>query len=300
MYGWINLDKPCGMSSALAVNLVKRILNVKKAGHAGTLDPLASGVLPIAIGEATKVMPYAVDVIKSYLFTVQWGEQRTTDDAEGEIVDKSDIIPCIEDIKKIMPDFIGLLKQVPPSFSAVHVNGVRAFKLARSGQDVNLSSRFVDVLELKLLSFDVENNKADFYLSCRKGVYIRSIARDLGIKLGCLGYVTKLQRVRVGCFRKKNAITLEMLKTLYSNCKSSYLLPLWYVLQDIKHLNNFFSEVEIKKLKNGQNIELNNLYVIRNCDICYVSTGNVPVAICSIINSVVRPVRIFNVRGLVF
>lgn len=269
---------------------------VQESKSAGTLDPLASGVLPIAIGEATKVMPYAVDVVKSYLFTVQWGEQRTTDDIEGKIVAKSDIVPSSEDIKKAIPNFIGLLRQVPPNFSAVHVNGVRAFKLARNGQDVSLTSRDVNVLKLKLLSADQENNKADFYLLCKKGVYVRSIARDLGIELGCLGYVRKLQRVRVGCFRKKNAITLEMLKMLYNNSrKCSYLLPLWYVLQDMKHLNDVFSDIQIKKIKNGQNIELNNLYVVRNCGICYVSTGNVPVAICSIVNSVVRPVRIFNV-----
>ncbi|AHC39153.1 tRNA pseudouridine(55) synthase TruB [Ehrlichia muris] len=296
MYGWINLNKPCGISSTAAVNLVKKILNVKKAGHAGTLDPLASGVLPIAIGEATKVMPYAVDVVKSYLFTVQWGEQRTTDDAEGEIIEKSNIIPNLEDIKEAIPNFVGLLKQVPPNFSAVHVNGIRAFKLARSGQDVSLASKHVYVLELKLLSVDKENNRADFYLLCKKGVYVRSIARDLGIQLGCLGYVIKLQRVRVGYFREKNAITLEMLKMLHSDGrKCSYLFPLCYVLQDIKHLDSIFSDIQIKKIKNGQNIELNNLCVISNCDICYVSTDNVPVAICNIFNNVVRPVRVFNV-----
>ena len=296
MYGWINLNKPCGISSASAVNQIKKVLNVKKVGYAGTLDPLASGVLPVAIGEATKVMPYAVDVIKSYLFTVQWGEQRTTDDAEGEVIGKSDVIPHPEDIQKVISNFIGVLEQVPPDFSAVYVNGVRAFKLARDGQNVNLAARCVDVLDLKLLSVDQNSNRADFYLLCKKGVYVRSIARDLGISLGCLGYVSKLKRVRVGYFKYKNAITLEMLKRLHDCGKiRSYLFPLKYVLQDIEHLNDIFSDIQIKKIKNGQNIELNNLYVTRNCDICYVSTGNVPVAICSIVNSIIKPVRVFNV-----
>ncbi|WDM85687.1 tRNA pseudouridine(55) synthase TruB [Ehrlichia sp. JZT12] len=296
MYGWINLNKPCGISSASAVNQVKKILNVKKIGYAGTLDPLASGVLPVAIGEATKVMPYAVDVIKSYLFTVQWGQQRATDDAEGEVIGESYVIPRPEDIQKVIPNFIGKLEQVPPDFSAVYVNGRRAFKLARDGQDVNLPARYVDVLDLKLLSVNRNSNEADFYLLCKKGVYVRSIARDLGISLGCLGYVSKLRRVRVGYFKHKNAITINKLKELHSCGRIySYLLPLKYVLQDIEHLNDIFSNIEIRKIKNGQNIELNNLYVTRNCDICYVSTGNVPVAICSIVNSIIKPVRVFNV-----
>ena len=296
MYGWINLNKPCGISSAAVVNRVKKILKVKKVGYAGTLDPLASGILPIAIGEATKVMPYAVDVVKSYLFTVQWGEQRTTDDAEGEVIARSNIIPNPEDIQRIIPSFIGVLKQVPPDFSAIHVNGVRAFKLARNGQDVSLTARSVNVLDLKLLSVDNNINRGYFYLLCRKGVYVRSIARDLGISLGCFGYVAELKRVRVGYFKQKNAITLEMLKMLHDSGRTnSYLLPLKYVLQDVEHLNDIFSSIQIKKIKNGQNIELNNLYVTRNCDICYVSTCNVPIAICSIVNSVIKPVRVFNV-----
>ncbi|QLK57770.1 tRNA pseudouridine(55) synthase TruB [Ehrlichia ruminantium] len=296
MYGWINIDKPCGISSASVVSRVKKILNVKKVGYAGTLDPLASGILPIAIGEATKLMPYAVDVQKSYIFTVQWGEQTTTDDASGEVIKKSNIVPHFEEINKIIPNFIGMIEQVPPNFSAIHVDGVRAFRLARNGQEFELSSRYVNVVRLKLLSFSRENNTADFYLLCKKGVYVRSIARDLGIHLGCFGYVAKLRRVRVGYFKQKNAITLDKLKILHNNGDThKYLLPLWYVLQDIKHLDDVFCSVEISKIKNGQNIQLNNLYMVKNCDMCYVSTHSVPVAICSIANNVIKPVRVFNV-----
>ena len=146
------------------------------------------------------------------------------------------------------------------------------------------------------MSLNRENNTADFYLLCKKGVYVRSIARDLGISLGCLGYVAKLRRVRVGYFKQRNAITLDELKILHYNGNTrKYLLPLCYVLQDIKHLSDVLCSVEISKIKNGQNIKLNNLYIARNCDICYVSAHSVPVAICSMINNVIKPVRVFNV-----
>ncbi|QGR02423.1 tRNA pseudouridine(55) synthase TruB [Ehrlichia ruminantium] len=296
MYGWINIDKPCGISSASVVSRIKKILNVKKVGYAGTLDPLASGILPVAIGEATKLMPYAVNVNKSYLFTVQWGEQRTTDDVSGEVIKKSDMVPYLDDINRVIPSFIGVVEQVPPNFSAIYVNGVRAFELARSGQKFRLRSRYVNILDLKLLSFNRENKTADFYLLCKKGVYVRSIARDLGISLGCLGYVTKLRRVRVGYFKQRHAITLDKLKILHNSGNThKYLLPLRYVLQDVKQLNDVLCNVEISKIKSGQNIQLNNLYMVKNCDICYVSTHSVPVAICSIINNVIKPVRVFNV-----
>ncbi|WP_264377210.1 tRNA pseudouridine(55) synthase TruB [Wolbachia endosymbiont (group B) of Ochlodes sylvanus] len=209
--GWLNLDKPTGMSSAQAVTQIKRIFGIKKAGHLGTLDPLASGVLPIALGEATKTIPYLSCDLKAYNFTIKWGKQTTTDDLGGDIIRTSDIKPEYNQINCAIKDFIGEITQTPPQFSAVKIKGARAYKLARSGQKVNIKPRQVKIHELKLIFLDTINNSADFSMICGSVVYVRSIARDLGVTLNCFGHITKLRRTMVGDFKEDESVTIEQL-----------------------------------------------------------------------------------------
>ena len=178
VHGWLVVDKPLGVTSARAINAVKRLFPKQKIGHAGTLDPLASGVLPLAIGEATKVMPYVVDWGKTYTFTVTWGEERTTDDREGEVTAQSDLRPTKEEIEAILSSYQGDIFQVPPAYSAIKIEGQRAYARARRGEQVEMKSRPVFVKSLTLESFSA--NEASFKMECGKGTYVRSIARDLG------------------------------------------------------------------------------------------------------------------------
>ncbi len=217
--GWLNLDKPTGMSSAQAVTQVKKIFGIEKAGHLGTLDPLASGVLPIAFGEAMKTIPYLSCNLKAYNFTIKWGKQTTTDDLGGDIIRTSDIKPEYNQINCVIKDFIGEITQTPPQFSAVKIKGARAYKLARSGQKVNIKPRQVKIHELKMIFLDTINNSADFSMICGSGVYVRSIARDLGIELNCFGHITQLRRTMVGDFKEDESVTIEQLtkkNTTYS------------------------------------------------------------------------------------
>jgi tRNA pseudouridine55 synthase len=208
--GWVCLDKPVGLTSTQAVAQVKHLLNAKKAGHAGTLDPLASGVLPIALGEATKTVPIVQDGVKVYRFGVQWGEETDTDDAEGRVIATSEFRPDAGAIAALLPGFIGVIHQVPPIYSALKIAGERAYDLAREGVDVVLSAREIVVHRLELLSS--EPDMATFEAECGKGTYVRAIARDLGRLLGCYGHVVLLRRTRVGPFRADGAATLERLR----------------------------------------------------------------------------------------
>ncbi len=205
--GWLILDKPRGMTSNQALGAVKRLLSPRKAGHAGTLDPLATGVLPIALGDATKTVPYAVDGLKAYRFVVRWGIATDTDDAEGRAIATSEARPSRAGIAALIPRFTGEIMQTPPRFSAIKVAGERAYDLARGGEEVELAARPVVVRSLEL----VETPDADtaiFEALCGKGTYVRAIARDMGAALGCFGHVTALRRTRVGPFGEAEAITL--------------------------------------------------------------------------------------------
>ena len=196
--GWINLDKPTGVSSTQAVGRLKFLFNAKKAGHAGTLDPLASGVLPVALGEATKTVPVVQDGAKSYRFRVRWGEESATDDAEGEIVARSDRRPAPAEIESLLPRFVGAILQTPPTFSAIRIAGARAYDLAREGETFEIEPRPINVYRLELKS--AEPHTAVLEAECGKGAYVRAIARDLGRALGCYGHVIELRRTRVGPF----------------------------------------------------------------------------------------------------
>ncbi len=232
--GWINLDKPVGMSSAAAVAKVKWLLyqlpraetdekRKIKIGHAGTLDPLASGILPLALGKATKTVQYMMDAQKAYEFSVTWGQERETDDAEGQVVVSSDARPTIAEIQEILHKFTGDIMQTPPNYSAIKLGGKRAYALARAGQAVEIKSRQVSVVSLEIVGGDT--NVTDFLCHCGKGTYIRSLARDMGRELGCYGYISALRRVMVGNFNEANAVTLPALESMVSAGKLDFLQP---------------------------------------------------------------------------
>ena len=209
--GWLVLDKPVGMTSTHAVSVVKRAFQAKRAGHAGTLDPLASGLLPIALGEATKTVPFVMDGRKLYRFTVRWGEERDTDDAEGRVTQTSDQRPSADAVRALLPRFTGTIEQVPPRFSAVKVEGERAYDLARDGEMVELQPRAIEVHRLELLETP-DPDHAVLAAECGKGAYVRALARDLGRALGCFGHVTALRRTAVGPFSEEAATGLEALQ----------------------------------------------------------------------------------------
>ena len=200
VHGWVVLDKPVGMTSTHAVSIMKRLFSARRCGHAGTLDPLASGALPIAMGEATKTVPFVMDGRKLYRFTVRWGEERDTDDAEGRVTETSDRRPTADEIRAQLPAFTGAIQQVPPRFSAIKIEGERAYDLARDGEVVELKARPVEISRLEV----VETPDADHTVleaECGKGTYVRALARDLGRALGCFGHVSALRRVAVGAVR---------------------------------------------------------------------------------------------------
>jgi tRNA pseudouridine55 synthase len=204
--GWLVYDKPVGMGSTEAVSRIKRLFNADKAGHAGTLDPLASGMLPIALGEATKTVPYVMDGDKVYRFTVAWGEERTTDDLEGEVSARSDARPDEEAIRALLPDFTGVIMQVPPQFSAIKIAGERAYDLAREGNVVEIPAREIEIARLDLIGCP-DAGHAEFEIECGKGTYVRSLARDFGRRLGCYGHVSSLRRTLVDPFEPEDLVS---------------------------------------------------------------------------------------------
>ncbi|WP_299899503.1 tRNA pseudouridine(55) synthase TruB [uncultured Ruegeria sp.] len=234
--GWLVVDKPAGMTSTAVVNKVRWAMDAKKAGHAGTLDPEATGVLAVALGEATKTVPYITDALKAYTFTVRLGHATNTDDAEGEVIAESDARPSDEDIKQALTPFLGDIMQVPPKFSAVKIDGQRAYKLARDGEDVELTARPLWVEELIL----VDRPDADHVvleMTCGKGGYVRSIARDLGEALGCHGHVRELRRIWSGPFEAEDGLSIEQIDEMAkTTALDEYLHPLETGLSDLPEL----------------------------------------------------------------
>ena len=231
--GWLVIDKPAGMTSTSVVNKVRWAFNAKKAGHAGTLDPDATGVLAVALGEATKTVPYITDALKAYTFTVRLGQATNTDDAEGEIISQSDKRPSDEEIKAALGQFVGDIMQVPPKFSAVKVDGQRAYKLARDGEDIELAARPLWVEELVMTDREDED-LVTLEMTCGKGGYVRSIARDLGAALGCHGHVRELRRIWSGPFDATDGLTLEQIDEMAKQPElDSYLRPLEQGLEDL-------------------------------------------------------------------
>ena len=223
--GWLIVDKPAGLTSTAVVNKIRWAFDAKKAGHAGTLDPEATGLLAVALGEATKTIPYITDATKAYEFTVNLGSATNTDDAEGEIIATSDQRPSNSEIVQGLQDFVGEIMQVPPQFSAVKINGQRAYKLARAGEEVEITARPLLVEEL-ILADRPTLDTADLEMTCGKGGYVRAIARDLGKKLGCYGHVAYLRRVWSGPFDLEHAVTLEQIEPFAKTLEIDQFLQL--------------------------------------------------------------------------
>ncbi len=234
--GWLVIDKPAGMTSTAVVNKVRWAMDAKKAGHAGTLDPEATGVLAVALGEATKTVPYITDALKAYVFTVRLGQATNTDDAEGEVIAESSARPTDEDIKQALSPFLGEIMQVPPKFSAVKIDGQRAYKLARDGEDVELAARPLWVEEL-VLADRPDPDHVVLEMTCGKGGYVRSIARDLGAALGCHGHVKELRRIWSGPFGAEDGLSIEQIDEMAkTTALDDFLQPLEVGLSDLPEL----------------------------------------------------------------
>ncbi|MGE5538353.1 MAG: tRNA pseudouridine(55) synthase TruB [Gemmatimonas sp.] len=302
VHGWLVLDKPAGVSSAKAVAEARRIYNANKVGHGGTLDPLASGVLPLAFGEATKTVAYAMAGPKTYRFTVRFGAATATDDVEGEVIARSDARPSTEDIRAVLPRFVGTIEQVPPAYSALKVAGERAYRLARGGAAVDLAARPVEVTALTLTAHS-DPDHAEFAVSCGKGFYIRALARDLARALGTVGHVSALRRTRVGPFREEQALALDKLRELgHSPAAFERLLPIETVLDDIPALA--VTEGEAKRLRQGQAVAALDTGASPRWHpgkshpdegtIFLATADGKPVALARLERGCVRPVRVLN------
>lgn len=301
VHGWIVLDKPIGMTSTHAVSVIKRLYAAKRAGHAGTLDPLASGCLPIALGEATKTVPFVVDSHKTYQFTIRWGEERDTDDAEGRVVATSEIRPDAAGINALLPRFTGTIEQVPPRFSAVKVDGERAYDLARDGETVELASRQVTIYRLELTDLP-DPNHAMLSAECGKGTYVRSLARDLGRALGALGHVSALRRGRVGPFAETDMMPLEQIEALCHRAASGEghladtLLPIETALDDIPALA--VSPADAARLTRGQAALLRGRDASIFRGTVQVASGGQLLAIAEVERGEIVPRRVFNLTGI--
>jgi len=294
--GWVILDKPYGMTSTQAVGKVRFLFNAEKAGHGGTLDPLASGLLPIALGEATKTVSHAMDGRKVYRFTAAWGEERTTDDLEGEATVTSDRRPSKNEIEAILSRFTGEIQQTPPAFSAIKVDGERAYDLARAGEAVELAARPVLIEALSLVDMP-DPDYATFEVTCGKGTYIRSLARDMGRALGTAAHVSMLRRVAVGPFTEAHMISLENLAELGhkapgGDAKTGALLPIETVLDGIPALA--IDEEQARRLKLGQAVLLRGANAPIAEDAVLVMSGGKPLGIGTIIQGSLKPKRLFN------
>ena len=300
--GWIILDKQIGISSRTAVTKISRILKIKKVGHGGTLDPLASGVLPIALGEATKVISFIQDKQKCYSFTIKWGETTETDDLEGAVLERSEVRPNIKQINSIIPSFIGEILQKPPIYSAIKVNGQRSYKLARKNIEVNHEFRKVEIYDL-ILKKIINLDKAEFEVKCGKGTYVRSLAKDLAEKLHTKGHVIQLRRLSVGNFEEKDTILIDFTKEIiHSPMIFNKILPIETVLDDIPAL--VLNKTEARQIKQGQKLELNCLENIdhflkknpnyNKFEKIYAVENNDPIALIKIYEGIVKPARIIN------
>jgi tRNA pseudouridine55 synthase len=296
--GWLIVDKPSGMTSTTVVNRVKRLYDAAKAGHSGTLDPLATGLLPIAFGEATKTVPYVMDGLKTYRFTLRLGQRTETDDAEGDVVEESDVRPSEEDIRAALPQFIGNIQQTPPIYSAIKVNGERAYDLARANKPVVLEPRPIYIEDFQLIGY-TDSDHADFLVMSGKGAYMRSLARDLAQVVGTEGHISALRRLKVGPFTENDAISLDELDSIGQIVAlEQRLLPVAAALDDIPALR--LTGIEASRLKNGQTVSL-----LRKVDLqriadfidgdTVLATGqDGPIALVRYMAGEVQPIRLLN------
>ena len=301
VHGWVVLDKPVGMTSTHAVSVIKRLFSAKGAGHAGTLDPLASGCLPIALGEATKTVPFVMDGRKAYQFTVKWGEERDTDDAEGRVVAASDERPDLAAVEALLPRFIGAISQVPPRYSAIKIQGERAYDLARDGEEPDLQPRTVEIHRLEIIAAPGPDETV-FEAECGKGTYVRAIARDLGRLLGCFGHVSALRRTRVAGFRNQDMIPLDQLEGLCDRAAAGEasladaLMPVETALDDIPALA--ISRADAARLQRGQAVLLRGRDAPIFRGTVYVTVSGQLIALAEVDRGEIVPKRVFNLAGL--
>ncbi len=293
--GWLNIDKPLGLSSAQVVARVLRETGAAKAGHGGTLDPLASGVLPIALGEATKTVSYVMDGAKTYRWTVRWGQATSTDDAEGEIVATSDARPSPPQIEAALPAFIGQIQQRPPIYSALKVDGERAYDLAREGVELELVPRTVQIHTYGLVGMP-DPDHAEFEARVGKGTYIRALARDMAVAVGTVGHVSNLRRTACGPFQDCNAISLETLTGLgHGPALRGFLLPIRTALDDIPALA--LDESEARRFRSGQMLaiaDLKDRAILSQDQTILAMEGERLVALARIEDGMLRSLRVFN------
>jgi tRNA pseudouridine55 synthase len=292
--GWLILDKPIGMTSTHAVSVAKRLYSAKRAGHAGTLDPLASGLLPIALGEATKTVPFVMDGRKIYQFTVRWGEERDTDDAEGRVDATSAARPSADDILALLPRFSGTIAQVPPRFSAIKIDGERAYDLARDGEVVELEARPVEIHRLSLIEIP-DPDHAVLSAECGKGTYVRALARDMGRVFGCFGHVSALRRTGVGPFREQDGVSLDRLEAADAATLAGLLQP---VAAGVQGLPTFsVSRADAARLARGQAVLLRGRDApIVEGSVAIFTQGDL-IALAEAAEGELRPRRIFNLNA---
>ncbi|TPQ50485.1 tRNA pseudouridine(55) synthase TruB [Prosthecomicrobium hirschii] len=296
--GWLVLDKPVGMTSTQAVARVKRIMHANKAGHAGTLDPLASGLLPVALGEATKTVSFVMDGRKIYRFVVQWGIETDTDDTEGVVVARSDLRPSRDDVLDILDEFTGEIMQVPPAFSAIKIAGERAYDLARDGEEVILEARPIQVHRLDLVDMP-DADTAVFDCECGKGTYVRALARDMGRRLGTCGHVVGLRRLLVGPFGEEDMVPMDRLDELAETGEPAAprgeLLAVDTALAEIPEV--VVNRDGAARLRRGQGVILRGRDAPTEAGAVAVTCGGDLVAIGEIEGAELRPVRVFNLEG---
>lgn len=294
--GWLILDKPLNMTSTQAVGKVRWLFDAQKAGHAGTLDPLASGILPIALGEATKTVSFAVDGAKAYRFTVRWGIETTTDDTEGVIAATSEARPSVAAIEALLPRFMGEIMQVPPVFSAIKIDGNRAYDLAREGAEVILDARPVQINDLRIVDMP-DAATTVFEAECGRGTYVRALARDMGRELGCFGHVIALRRTRVGPFDEPSAVTIDELEELAKSDNGGVrlmqtLMPIETALRGVMELSVTSSDAS--RLKLGQPVLMRGRDAPIIQGSAYAMCKGELVAIGEIERGELRPTRVFN------
>lgn len=298
--GWVVLDKPLGVTSTQALGKVRFALGAAKGGHGGTLDPLATGILPLAFGEATKALPYVVDASKTYRFTIRFGIETTTLDAEGTVTAAADARPETAAIEAVLPAFLGSIDQVPPAFSAIKVDGERAYDLARAGETVDLPARAVEIHALRLIERP-DADHATLEVDCGKGTYVRSLARDIARRLGTVGHVVMLRRLRVGPFALDGAVDLERIQNLvekgpdllHTSPPDGILLPVVTALDDIPALA--VTAEDARALKDGRAIGLPGTAHRRDGDaVVRLMAPTGLVALGRLDGPLVRPVRVFN------
>ena len=299
--GWVVLDKDYDVGSTESVSRVRRLFDANKAGHAGTLDPLATGILPIALGEATKTVPYVMESEKTYRFTARWGEATDTDDREGDVIATSSIRPERAEIEAILPDFTGEVEQVPPRYSAIKVDGNRAYDLAREGEDVVLQSRTILIHDLTLIDIP-DTDHAIFEARTGKGAYVRALVRDIAERLGTKGHISELRRTAVGPFREEDAITLSHIEAHEGANRDALIAGLDLALRDLPSTN--LDGQQAVRLQNGQAAILSPAQAkglrgnhAGGLDAVLAFLHENPVAICALDGLKLKPVRVFQMQS---